>query len=766
MATEIDPVCGMAVEPAATKPHSEHDGRTYWFCNPRCHAKFAADPGRYTSAATHAPAAALDPAAVYTCPMHPEVRRIGPGSCPICGMALEPEVLTADDAPNPELAEMTKRLWFAAVLALPVFVLEMATHAAGHSVWLSPRASSWVQGVLATPAVLFAGSVFFRRGLDSIVHRSLNMFTLLALGTGVAWIYSVVALFFPDLFPPAMREHDGAVPVYFEAAAVITALALAGQVLELRARDRTSGAIRALLRLAPPTARRIRDDGSDEEVALELVSAGDRLRVRPGEKIPADGTVVEGASSIDESLLTGESMPVAKAAGDAVIGGTINLSGSFVLRAEKLGRDSVLARIVKMVSDAQRSRAPVQRLVDRISALFVPAVIAVAALSFVAWAALGPEPRFANALVAAVSVLIIACPCALGLATPMSVMVGIGRGATAGILVRSADALERMEKVTTIVVDKTGTLTEGRPAVVTIIAASQYADADVLAAAASVERGSEHPLANAVVRAAADRALAIAQAEDFESFAGKGTRALAGGRRIVVGSAELQAAEGIDVSMMRERADQLRSDGNTVIFVGIEKSLAGVIAIADPVKASTPAALASLRAQHLEVVMLTGDNPRTAEAIARRLGIDNVEAGVLPDRKQQVIEDLRRRGKVVAMAGDGVNDAPALAAADVGIAMGTGTDIAIESAAVTLVRGDLRGIARARRLSQATMQNIRQNLFFAFFYNVVAVGVAAGLLYPWFGLRPSPVLAAAAMSLSSVSVIANALRLRSVSLDH
>ncbi len=763
MATEIDPVCGMTVEPAATKPHSEHDGRTYWFCKPRCQAKFDADPVQYTSGAKPAPS--NDPSAIYTCPMHPEVRQIGPGSCPICGMALDPEEPTADDAPNPELAEMTKRLWFAAVLALPVFVLEMATHAVGHSVWLSPRASSWVQGVLATPAVLIAGSVFFRRGLDSIRHRSLNMFTLLALGTGVAWSYSVVAVLFPDLFPPAMREHDGAVPVYFEAAAVITALALAGQVLELRARDRTSGAIRALLRLAPPTARRIRDDGSDEEVALELVSAGDRLRVRPGEKIPADGTVLEGASSIDESLLTGESMPVAKAIGDAVIGGTINGSGSFVLRAEKLGRDSVLARIVKMVSDAQRSRAPVQRLVDRISALFVPAVIAVAALSFAAWAALGPEPRFANALVAAVSVLIIACPCALGLATPMSVMVGIGRGATAGILVRSADALERMEKVTTIVVDKTGTLTEGRPAVVAIVAAGERTDADVLAVAASVERGSEHPLASAVVRAAATRALAIAPASDFQSFAGKGASATVGGKRVLVGSAELAVAERIDVSSMRERADELRSDGSTVIFVGIENALAGIIAIADPVKTSTPAALASLRAQHLDVVMLTGDNPRTAEAIARRLGIDNVEAGVLPDRKQQVIEDLRRQGKVVAMAGDGVNDAPALAAADVGIAMGTGTDIAMESAGVTLVRGDLRGIARARRLSQATMQNIRQNLFFAFFYNVVAVGVAAGLLYPWFGLRPSPVLAAAAMSLSSVSVIANALRLRSASLD-
>jgi len=755
----------MTVDPAVKPWHSDYNGRTYWFCNPKCQAKFDADPEHWIHDDPASRVHTGDADAMFTCPMHPEVRQKGPGACPLCGMALEPEEISADDAPNPELAEMTTRFAVAAVLSLPVFALEMGAHVFGHPVWLSPLVSVWVQGLLATPVVVGAGSVFFRRGWDSVVNRSLNMFTLIALGTGVAWTYSVVALVAPGLFPVAMREHGDVVPVYFEAAAVIIALALFGQVLELRARDRTSGAIRALLRLAPATARRVNDDDSDEEIALELVAVGDRLRIRPGEKVPVDGLVESGSSAVDEALITGESLPVAKTAGDMVIGGTINSSGSLVVRAEKVGRDSMLARIVKMVADAQRSRAPVQRLVDRVSAAFVPAVLLVASLSFAAWLSWGPEPRFAHAMVAAVSVLIIACPCALGLATPMSVMVGIGRGATAGILVRSAEALEIMEKVDTVVVDKTGTLTEGKPAVTSVVAAGGHDENGVLALAASVERDSEHPLAAAVLRAAADRALVVRSARDFASVAGKGASAIVGSLRVVVGSAAFLTERGIDAAPLSATADALRGDGNTVIFVAAEGQAVGIVAVADPVKATTPTALAKLVAAGLRVVMLTGDNRRTADAIARRLGIAEVEADVLPDRKKDVVDRLRREGRVVAMAGDGVNDAPALATADVGIAMGTGTDVAIESAGITLLGGDLRGIARARRLSGATMSNIRQNLFFAFFYNVVAVAVATGVLYPWFGVLPSPVLAAAAMSLSSVSVIANALRLRRISLD-
>jgi Cu+-exporting ATPase len=760
-----DPVCGMSVDPATSSLHHEHDGQTYWFCNPKCHAKFVADPQQYLRSDPATRAAHGDPDAIYICPMHPEVRQKGPGACPLCGMALEPEEITADDAPNPELVEMRRRLWVAGALALPVFALEMGAHVFGHIPGVSPKVSVWVQGLLATPAVLGAGSVFFRRGWDSIVSRSLNMFTLIALGTGVAWLYSVVALVAPHIFPEAMRGHGGVVPVYFEAAAVIIALALLGQVLELKARDRTSGAIRALLKLSPPNARRLRADGSDEEVALEEIVAGDLLRVRPGEKIPVDGLVMEGRSSVDESLLTGESMPVARAAGDAVIGGTVNGSGSLVVRAEKLGRDSMLARIVTMVAQAQRSRAPVQRLVDQVSAVFVPAVLVVAALSFAGWMAWGPEPRLAHAMVAAVSVLIIACPCALGLATPMSVMVGIGRGATAGILLRSAEALERMERVDTLAVDKTGTLTEGRPAVTAIVPATELAETELLQLAASAERDSEHPLAAAIVRAAGERGVSLLPSSDFASESGKGVRALVTGIEVRIGSEESLAAAGLDTTPLAPRARELRAEGNTVVFVAAAEKVAGILAIADPVKATTPEALRHLADEGVRVVMLTGDHRGTAEAVAKRLGIADVEANVLPERKQEVVEKLRASGRVVAMAGDGVNDAPALAAADVGIAMGTGTDVAMESAGVTLVRGDLTGIARARRLSEATMRNIRQNLFFAFFYNVVAVAVAAGLLYPWFGILPSPVLAAAAMSLSSVSVIGNALRLRQVDLD-
>ena len=791
----IDPVCGMTVDPTVKPWRTTHEGRVFHFCNPKCLAKFEADPALYLLPKEQRVETPADPAAWYICPMDPEVRQKGPGACPVCGMALEPETVRADEGPNPELIEMRRRFFVAAVLAAPVFVLEMTGHVLGHSAWIEPKTSAWVQAALATPAVLGAGSVFFRRGYDSVRRRSLNMFTLIAMGTGVAWLYSVVALLAPGIFPAAMREHGGAVPVYFEAAAVIIALALLGQVLELRARDRTSGAIRALLRLAPATARRVRADADDEEIPLEAVVAGDRLRVRPGEKVPVDGLVVEGRSAVDESMLTGESMPVTKSVGDAVIGGTLNTTGGMIVRADKLGRDSMLARIVQMVADAQRSRAPVQRLVDRVSAFFVPAVMTIAAAAFLGWFAWGPEPRLAYALVTSVTVLIIACPCALGLATPMSIMVGIGRGAGMGILVRSADALEKMEKVDTLVIDKTGTLTEGRPAVTRVVPTGEIDEAHVLGLAAAVERGSEHPLAAAVLRAAAERGLSTGIVSDFESSTGHGASAMVDGARVVVGNEAHLTAHGIDATGYGESADVMRNEGATVIFVavtdggtGASKDVAtntsrptigggavrevqpggrvvGLVAIADPVKDTTAQALASLAAEGVRVVMLTGDNRRTAEAVARGLGITEVEAGVLPDRKQEVVERLRAGGAVVAMAGDGVNDAPALAAADVGLAMGTGTDVAMQSAGVTLLRGDLRGIARARRLSRATMRNIRQNLFFAFFYNLVAVAVAAGVLYPWLGVTPSPVLAAAAMSLSSLSVIGNALRLRRVHLD-
>jgi heavy metal translocating P-type ATPase len=759
IATVRDPVCGMCVNLKTSKHRAEHEGKTYHFCSAGCRTKFVGDPERYLSP-ENAPFEQAAEGASYTCPMHPEIRQQGPGVCPICGMALEPEMVTADAPPNPELADMTRRFWVGLALALPVFLLEMGSHLAGVHL-LGPAASNWVQFALATPVVLWAGWPFFERGWQSIRTRNLNMFTLIAMGTGIAWTYSVAATLAPSLFPDALRGHGGAVPVYFEAAAVITVLVLLGQVLELRARERTGGAIRALLDLAPKTARRVREDGSDDDVALEHVAVGDRLRVRPGERVPVDGDVLDGHSAVDESMVTGESMPVSKAPGAAVIGGTVNQGGGFVMRAQKIGRDTMLARIVQMVAEAQRSRAPIQRLADRVAGWFVPAVLAVAALAFLAWSVWGPEPRFSYALVAAVSVLIIACPCALGLATPMSIMVGVGRGAQAGVLVRHAEALERLEKVDTLVIDKTGTLTEGKPKVVAIKTVGDVSEAELLRFAASLERASEHPLAAAIVAAAKERGIDLANAGAFDVAPGKGVTGVVDGRYVTIGNGAMMAVAGVDTASLD--ADALRRDGATAIFVAIDGEPAGIIAIADPVKSTTPAALAALKAAGLRIVMLTGDNRTTAEAVARLLGIDEVEADILPEDKAKTVERLRREGRIVAMAGDGVNDAPALAAADVGIAMGTGTDVAMESAGVTLVKGDLGGIVRARRLSQAVMANIRQNLVFAFIYN--GVPVAAGVLYPVFGILLSPVIAAAAMSLSSVSVIGNALRLRGVDIE-
>ena len=697
----------------------------------------------------------------YTCPMHPEIRQSAPGSCPICGMALEPLVVAANTGPNPELAYMSRRFWIGLVLTLPVLVLEMGGHLfpALHDV-ISAQAATWTQLVLATPVVLWAGWPFFVRGWTSLRTMKLNMFTLIAMGTGVAWLYSVVATLVPGVFPAAFTSMDGTVDVYFEAAAVITVLVLLGQVLELRAREQTSGAIKALLDLTPKTARRIGVDGQEDEVSLDEVQIGDRIRVRPGEKIPVDGEVEDGRSSIDESLVTGESMPVTKTTGDMVVGGTVNQTGSLVIRAEKIGRETMLARIVAMVAEAQRSRAPIQGLADRVASLFVPAVISIAIIAFIIWALVGPDPRLAHALVVAVSVLIIACPCALGLATPMSIMVGVGRGAGLGVLIKNAEALERLEKVDTLVVDKTGTLTQGRPSVTQIVAADGFDQNETLRLAAAVERASEHSLALAIVEAADKEGLRIPDVADFDSPVGKGVIGIVDGKRVALGSAAFLGTEDIDVSPLAGQAEELRQDGATVIFVGVSGQLAAIFAIADPVKESTPAALAALREAGIKLVMLTGDNRTTAEAVGRRLGIDEIEADVLPDQKSAVVQRLRAEGRIVAMAGDGVNDAPALAAADVGIAMGTGTDVAIESAGVTLLKGDLTGIVRARKLSAATMSNIRQNLVFAFIYNAAGIPVAAGVLYPFFGLLLSPIIAAAAMALSSVSVIGNALRLR------
>jgi len=765
-----DPVCGMSVDPEATAFRAHYHGANYFFCSTGCQDKFKAEPARYAQAghdgdhAAHstreAPQEAPPEAAVYTCPMHPQIRQTGPGNCPICGMALEPVLVTADEGPSEELRDMTRRFWVGLALALPVFVLEMGSHIFDFGHLIGGTASSWIQLVLATPVVLWAGWPFFVRGLQSLVNRSLNMFTLIAMGTGIAWLYSMVATLAPGLFPPAFRGHDGAVAVYFEAAAVITVLVLLGQVLELRAREQTSGAIKALLNLAPATARRIAEDGSEEDVDLSHVQVGDRLRVRPGDKVPLDGEVLEGRSNVDESMVTGEPLAVAKTEGDKVIGGTLNGQGSFVMRAEKVGADTTLSQIVQMVSKAQRSRAPIQRLADTVSSWFVPLVVLVALAAFAAWSIWGPAPAMAYGLIAAVSVLIIACPCALGLATPMSIMVGVGRGAQAGVLIKNAEALERMEKVDVLVVDKTGTLTEGRPRVTTIQPAKGFGEDELLQLAASVENASEHPLAAAIVAAAKERGLSLDPVEDFDSPTGRGVIGKVGGRTIALGNARYLAELGADVAAIEAEADRLRGDGATAILIAVDGKAAGVLAIADPVKETTPEAIRALHEAGIRIVMLTGDNRTTAEAVARQLGIDEVKAEVLPEDKGNIVAAFRAEGKVVAMAGDGVNDAPALAAADVGIAMGTGTDVAMESAGVTLLRGDLMGIVQARKLSQATMGNIRQNLFFAFIYNAGGIPLAAGVLYPVFGLLLSPVIGAAAMALSSFSVIVNALRLR------
>ncbi|GIQ78963.1 heavy metal translocating P-type ATPase [Bradyrhizobium sp. RD5-C2] len=757
----IDPVCGMKVNPATAKHRFSYKGEEYLFCSGRCRERFEAEPEKYLKPREAEPP--MPAGTIYTCPMHPEVRQVGPGSCPICGMALEPEQISLDDGPDPELIDMTRRFWIALALTLPVFVLEMGSHLG--LMHLVPHGwSNWISFVLATPVVLWAGAPFFVRGWQSVVTLNLNMFTLIAMGVGVAYLYSVVATLVPQLFPPAFRDMHGAVAVYFEAAAVITVLVLLGQVLELRARAQTSGAIRALLGLAPKTARRVTDHG-DEDIDIDAIKVGDRLRVRPGEKVPVDGVVIEGRAVIDESMVTGESMPVTKAEGASVIGGTVNQSGGLVMRAEKVGRDTMLSRIVDMVAKAQRSRAPIQRLADRVAGWFVPAVIAAAALAFIAWTVFGPEPRLTFALVAAVTVLIIACPCALGLATPMSIMVGVGRGAHSGILIRDAQALERMEAIDTLVVDKTGTLTEGKPKVVRIIAADAVDEHELLRLAASVEQGSEHPLAQAIIASAREHNLTSATVSNFASPSGKGATGTVEGKQVALGNAVLMGELKIATSALDEAAEAARRDGATAIYVAVDGRVAGVIAIADPVKASAASALQALRAEGLRIVMLTGDNETTARAVAKTLGIDEVEAGVLPERKSEVVQRLRGEGRIVAMAGDGVNDAPALAAADVGIAMGGGTDVAIESAGITLLTGDLMGLVRARRLSVATMRNIRQNLAFAFVYNAAGVPIAAGVLYPLFGILLSPMVGAAAMALSSVSVIGNALRLSRVKLD-
>nr|WP_245159368.1 heavy metal translocating P-type ATPase [Brevundimonas intermedia] len=761
-AKAVDPVCGMTVDPATTAHRAAHDDKDYFFCSAGCRTKFIADPDRYLGEARQ-PAPVI-PGAIYTCPMHPEVRQEGPGSCPICGMALEPETVTAEAPVNHELIDFTRRLWVAAVLTLPVFALEMGGHLTGLAMRISGQTSNWIQFALATPVVLWAGWPFFQRGWASLRNRSLNMFTLIAIGVGAAWIYSVVAVLAPALFPAAVRRMDGSAPVYFEAAAIITVLVLVGQILELRAREQTSGAIRALLDLAPKTARRLRDDGGDEDVTLDMVAVGDRLRVRPGEKVAVDGEILDGRVTIDESLVTGESMPVTKGVGDKVVAGSLNKTGSFVMRADKVGADTLLAQIVQMVAQAQRSRAPIQRLADKVSGWFVPAVIGIAVLAALVWGLVGPEPRLSYALVAAVSVLIIACPCALGLATPISIMVGVGRGAHAGVLIKNAEALERFEKVDTLVLDKTGTLTEGRPSVTAIRPAAGFDEAELLRLSASLERGSEHPLADAVVRAAADRKLVLSEASEFDSPVGRGVTGVVDGRRVALGNGRYLKEIGVEVAALEAEAEALRQNGATAIFVAVDGVAAGVLGIADPVKATTAEAIRALKAAGLRLVMMTGDNRTTAEAVARRLGIDDVQAEVLPQDKAAVVERLRAEGRIVAMAGDGVNDAPALAAADVGVAMGAGSDVAIESAGVTLLGGDLQGIVRARKLSKAVMSNIRQNLVFAFGYNALGIPVAAGLLYPIFGLLLSPALAALAMALSSVSVIGNALRLRAVRL--
>jgi Cu+-exporting ATPase len=764
----VDPVCGMKVDSHAPKGGTlEYGGHTWFFCSPKCREKFRAEPESYLAPRAAEPSAG-PPGAVYVCPMDPEVRQDHPGACPKCGMALEPEVpMAVEQGPDPELLSMTRRFWLSLALTVPVVFLGMSEMMPGQPVQraLSPGALAWIQLVLASPVVLWGGWPFFQRGVASVRNRHLNMFTLIALGTGAAYLFSLFATFFPGALPHAFTGHGAAVPVYFEAAASITTLVLLGQVLELRARRATSGALRALLSLAPTTARRLRGDGQEEDVSLAHVQPGDRLRVRPGEKVPVDGRVLEGQSAVDESMITGESLPVEKAAGAQVTGGTVNGTGSLVMSAERVGKDTLLSRIVQRVTEAQRTRAPIQRLADKVSALFVPAVIAAAVLTALVWSVWGPEPRLAHALVNAVAVLIIACPCALGLATPLSVVVGTGRGAQVGVLIRDAAALEQLEKVDTLVVDKTGTLTEGKPRLVSVVPVAGVEQGRLLRLAASLERGSEHPLAAAVVAGAQERGVKLAQVEGFRSLTGKGVTGHVDGARVALGNMALLSTLQVEAGALAEQAEALRKDGQTVVFVVVEGRPAGLLGVADPLKSSTPEALRLLREEGLRVVMLTGDSRTTAEAVARKLGITEVEAEVLPEAKGDVVKRLQAQGHRVAMAGDGVNDAPALAQADVGIAMGTGTDIAMESAGVTLVKGDLLGIARARKLSQGTLRNIRQNLFFAFLYNVLGVPLAAGALYPVFGWLLSPMIASAAMSLSSVSVITNALRLRRLSLD-
>ena len=767
-----DPVCGMKIDPKTAQHSYELDGSSYYFCSARCLVKFEADPDHYLNppatdpAVTHPAMGALPKAAegtIWTCPMHPEICRNRPGSCPICGMALEPLEPTLEEGPNPELIDMTRRFWVSTVFSLPLVLLVVAVELFG---WepIAMRSLMWVQLVLATPVVLWGGWPFFERFWASLKSRHLNMFTLIGLGVGVAYGYSVVATVAPEIFPASLKTMGGLVPVYFEAAAVITTLVLLGQVLELRARSATGKAIRALLGLAPKTARRVNPDGTEEDIPLEHVHVGDLLRIRPGEKVPVDGVVTEGRSSVDESMISGEPVPVEKVEDDRVTGATVNGTGSLLMRADRVGRDTMLSQIVRMVADAQRSRAPIQALADKVSGWFVPAVVLISIITFAIWNFVGPEPRAAHALVNAVAVLIIACPCALGLATPMSIMVGTGRGATAGVLVKNAEALELTEKVNTLVVDKTGTLTIGKPKLVAVEPVSGFDGDEVLRLAAALERGSEHPLAAAIVEGAQERGIAIPSSSDFESVTGKGVTGKVEGRQVALGNKALLASVGADSSPLEPQADQHRSDGEGVMFVALDQKLAGLLVVADPIKESAVGAVAELRRSGIHVVMMTGDNQRTAEAVARRVGIDEVMAEVLPEQKQAKVEELRRAGRRVAMAGDGINDAPALAAADVGIAMGTGTDVAMESAAVTLVKGDLGGIVRARHLSRATMRNIRQNLFFSFVFNAAGVPIAAGVLYPWFGILLSPIIAGAAMAFSSVAVIGNSLRLRGVRL--
>jgi Cu+-exporting ATPase len=811
----------MTVEPATAAGKFDYDGETYYFCSVHCQKLFQTDPAKYLAAAEarrsaqatpqaahphRHPAAevksqfsgaiytcpmdpevrqqgagacpkcgmALEPLDIaaaltkteYTCPMHPEVVRDEPGSCPICGMALEARTVSLTEEKNPELEDMTRRFWIGVVFSLPVLLTAMSDMLPGqplHQIF-TRKYLIWFEFLMATPVVLWCGAPLLQRAWSSLVNRSLNMFTLIGIGVGTAYGYSVVAALFPTVFPDSFRGHSGEVGVYFEAAAVITTLVLLGQVLELRARSKTSGAIRALLGLAPKTARRVEADGSEHDIPLDQVQVGNRLRVRPGEKIPTDGVVIEGVSSVDESMVTGEPIPIEKVQNSKVTGGTVNGTGSFLMRAERVGSDTLLAQIVRMVSEAQRSRAPIQKLADLVSSYFVPAVVTAAVITFVVWAMVGPEPRLAYALVNAVAVLIIACPCALGLATPMSIMVGTGRGATAGVLIKNAEALEVLEKVDTLVVDKTGTLTEGKPRLVSVIALEGCDETEILRLAASLEKASEHPLAAAIVAGAQERQLQLAKDQGFQSYTGKGIFGVVEGKRVALGNLKLFEELKISADAMRERAERLGAEGQTVMFVAIEKQLAGLIGVADPVKPSTPEAIRLLHDAGVRIVMLTGDSRTTAEAVARRLGIDEVHAEVLPHQKGEVVKELQKQGRVVAMAGDGINDAPALAQAQVGIAMGTGTDIAMESAGVTLVKGDLRGIAKARRLSQGTMRNIRQNLFFAFFYNLLGVPIAAGVLYPLFGILLSPMIASAAMTFSSVSVISNALRLNKIQL--